>query len=202
MNLQKNLAQLKKQRSMTTEALAACSGVPRGTINKLLCGETRNPTAQTLHRLAQALNCPLDALCDPPAAEVPPATEPTQTTANPIQSNSEPTQSISEPTQSAVSLDPAAFSYDFALRAVGDSMIGARIRDGDLVFIRRQSDVPDGRIAAVALNGTLALKRVYHIPNGLQLLSENPASPPILYTFPDPPEPIILGLAVGFQSKL
>lgn len=189
MNLQKNLAHLKKQRSMTTEALAACSGVPRGTINKLLCGETRNPTAQTLHRLAQALHCPLDALCALPA-EAPPATDPA---ANPTQTTA--------PTQTAA-LDPAAFSYDFALRAVGDSMIGARIRDGDLVFIRRQSDVPDGRIAVVDLNGTLALKRVYHIPNGLQLLSENPASPPILYTYPDPPEPVILGLAVGFQSKL
>ena len=65
MKLSDKLARLKAERGLTTEALSARSGVPRGTLNKLLNGETRNPTAQTLKRLANALNCPLEELCGP-----------------------------------------------------------------------------------------------------------------------------------------
>lgn len=36
---------------------------------------------------------------------------------------------------------------DFCLRAKGDSMTGARIYDGDIVFIRRQPTVENGEIA-------------------------------------------------------
>ena len=40
---------------------------------------------------------------------------------------------------------------DFALRVKGDSMIEAGIFDGDLVFIRQQNSVRNGKIAAVRL---------------------------------------------------
>ena len=43
----------------------------------------------------------------------------------------------------------ANISADFCLRAKGDSMIGARIYDGDIVFIQQQDMVDDGEIAAV-----------------------------------------------------
>ena len=41
---------------------------------------------------------------------------------------------------------------DFCLRAKGDSMINARIMDGDIVFIRQQPEVENGEIAAVAID--------------------------------------------------
>ena len=41
----------------------------------------------------------------------------------------------------------------FALRVVGDSMIGAGILDGDLVVVRRQDDARDGDIVAALLPG-------------------------------------------------
>ena len=81
-------------------------------------------------------------------------------------------------------------------------MIGARIMDGDLVFIRRQDDVDDGQIAAVVIDDRATLKRVYHIPNGLQLLSENPKYPPMIFTYPDCESIRILGRAVSFQSTV
>ena len=49
----------------------------------------------------------------------------------------------------------------FFLRAKGDSMINARIMDGDLLLIRRQDDVENGEIAAVLIDGEAVLKRVY-----------------------------------------
>ena len=91
---------------------------------------------------------------------------------------------------------------DFALRVTGDSMTGARIFDGDIVFIRRQDDVDDGQIAAVIIDDRATLKRVYHIPNGLQLLSENPKYPPMIFTFADHDSIRIIGKAVSFTSSV
>lgn len=66
----------------------------------------------------------------------------------------------------------------FYLRAKGDSMIGARINDGDLLLIRQQEDVEDGEIAAVYVDGDAKLKRVYKREGNLILQSENPKYPP------------------------
>lgn len=65
---------------------------------------------------------------------------------------------------------------DFCLRAKGDSMIGARIQDGDIVFIKKQEMVDDGEIAAVLIEDEATLKRVYYDQESgvLQLFAEKP----------------------------
>ncbi|RAK21107.1 repressor LexA [Anoxybacillus vitaminiphilus] len=68
----------------------------------------------------------------------------------------------------------------FFLRAKGDSMIGARIMDGDLLLIRQQDDVENGEIAAVLIEGDAVLKRVYKTNGTVILQSENPKYPPIV----------------------
>lgn len=68
----------------------------------------------------------------------------------------------------------------FILRAKGDSMINARIHEGDLLLIRRQEDVENGEIAAVLIEGEAVLKRVYKTDTALILQSENPKYEPIV----------------------
>jgi repressor LexA len=68
----------------------------------------------------------------------------------------------------------------FYLRAKGDSMINARIMDGDLLLIRRQDDVENGEIAAVWIDGEAVLKRVFKTNGSVILQSENPKYPPII----------------------
>jgi repressor LexA len=68
----------------------------------------------------------------------------------------------------------------FFLRAKGDSMINARIMDGDLLLIRRQDDVENGEIAAVLIDGEAVLKRVYKTNGTIILQSENPKYQPII----------------------
>lgn len=68
----------------------------------------------------------------------------------------------------------------FYLRAKGDSMVGARIQEGDLLLIRKQEEVEDGEIAAVLIDEEAVLKRVYKRNNALILQSENPKCPPIV----------------------
>ena len=93
---------------------------------------------------------------------------------------------------------------DFCLRAHGNSMIGARINDGDLVFIRKQDSVENGEIAAVVIGDEATLKRVYDYPDEqkLILLPENPHFAPLVYINDELSDVHILGKAVAFQSAV
>ena len=93
---------------------------------------------------------------------------------------------------------------DFCLRARGDSMTGARIFDGDVVFIHAQSTLENGEIGAVIIGDEATLKRVYYYPDKqkLILLPENPAYEPLVYIGEDLEQVHILGKAVAFQSTV
>lgn len=91
---------------------------------------------------------------------------------------------------------------DFCLKVQGDSMINARINDGDVVFIRKQTDVNDGEIAAVLIDDEATLKRVYKGKDELVLIAENPNYKPMVYKNEELNKIHILGKAVAFQSSL
>ena len=94
---------------------------------------------------------------------------------------------------------------DFCLKAKGDSMIGARINDGDIVFIREQPVVESGEIAAVIINEyetEATLKRVYIYDDHITLQAENPAFEPITVFGEKMNSVRILGKAVAFQSNI
>jgi len=91
---------------------------------------------------------------------------------------------------------------DFCLKIQGDSMIGARINDGDIVFIKKQPDVDNGEIAAVLIEDEATLKRVYKEKDSLILQAENPRYAPIVYTAESYVECRIMGKAVAFQSDV
>jgi repressor LexA len=93
---------------------------------------------------------------------------------------------------------------DFVLRCKGDSMVGARIMDGDLVFIRKQISVENGEIAAVIIDDSATLKRVYYYKekNTLILKPENPRYEDFIYTGNELDNIRILGKAIAFQSDV
>lgn len=86
---------------------------------------------------------------------------------------------------------------DYALRVQGDSM-NPTFLDGDIVYIRQQDDLDDGTIGVVLCEDSACLKHVYHIPNGLQLVSDNPKYPPMIRTQPEYDTIRILGKVVGY----
>ncbi|MBE6685747.1 MAG: helix-turn-helix domain-containing protein [Ruminococcaceae bacterium] len=93
---------------------------------------------------------------------------------------------------------------DFCLKCHGDSMTGARINDGDIVFVRQQQMVDNGEIAAVIIEDEATLKRVYYYPDQgkLVLSAENPKYAPFVYTGEELNQIRILGKAVAFQSSI
>lgn len=91
---------------------------------------------------------------------------------------------------------------DFCLRASGDSMVNARIFDGDIVFIRQQPAVENGEIAAVAIDNAVTLKRVYIEEDCIILRAENPRIKPMRFKKEDFDQFKILGKAVAFQGDV
>lgn len=70
MELAARIAALKAEKKMTTDELSSLSGTPIGTINKLLNGETKNPTGKTLGKIAAALGCTVEYLYGSEEVEV------------------------------------------------------------------------------------------------------------------------------------
>lgn len=95
---------------------------------------------------------------------------------------------------------PEGISADFALICRGDSMINARINNGDIVFIRRQPMVENNQIAAVRIGTEATLKRVRFIGGKVVLWPENPDYEPIMVT--EDMDVEIMGLAVCFFSQV
>ena len=97
---------------------------------------------------------------------------------------------------------PGAVHADFALICKGDSMVGARIFDGDIVYIRQQEEVENGEIAAVLIDGEATLKRIRRFPESISLEPENPMYRPMILWGEDMNRARILGKAVAFTSAI
>lgn len=97
---------------------------------------------------------------------------------------------------------PDHIHADFALRCKGDSMINARIFDGDVVYIRSQPIVETGEIAAVLIGEEATLKRVHLFDDHISLEAENPMYKPLVYWGDEMNSVKILGKAVAFTSLI
>lgn len=97
-------------------------------------------------------------------------------------------------------LAPANIDADFVFRCEGDSMIGARILDGDIVFVKH-CNVDNGQIAVVRVGEEYTLKRIYRGPDYLELRAENPKYAPIIIRG-EQENAEIIGKAVQFLSRV
>lgn len=94
---------------------------------------------------------------------------------------------------------PVDMRCDFALKCQGESMIGAGIHDGDVVYIRIQPEVENGEIAAVRIGEEATLKRVYLHNDYIELRPENPAFESIIRRREEMNDVQIEGKAVGWM---
>lgn len=93
---------------------------------------------------------------------------------------------------------------DFCLKCQGDSMINARIHDGDIVFVRKQDIVNNGEIAVVIIDDEATLKRFYYYKeqNMVILRPENNKYQDIVLTGEELEKVKVIGKAVAFQSDV
>lgn len=195
------LRYLRKQDDVTQQQLADAIGVAKSTISMYENGQ-REPDFETLESLADFFNVEMSTFF--PGGKAAPSVLPLPSSrsyplvgdiacGSPILAEQNITEYINF---------PGDLNADFCLRCRGDSMIDARILDGDIVFIRQQPNVENGEIAAVLVGEETTLKRVYRSGDTLTLMPANPSYPPIVYSGPQLEQVRILGKAVNFLSAV
>ena len=97
---------------------------------------------------------------------------------------------------------PDNIDCQYTLICKGDSMINARIFDGDIVYIRQQDDVDDGEIAAVLIGEEATLKKVQKLPGKVVLQPCNPMYDSMVYEGDALADLRIIGKAVAFTSVI
>ena len=90
----------------------------------------------------------------------------------------------------------------FALRVRGDSMVGAGILDGDIVFVRQQEEASSGTIVVAMVGDEATVKTLIREGERLRLQPANPAVAPIVMGREDGRTLRILGAVVGVYRKL
>lgn len=202
MGIGAKLSDLLLLRNKKPGTLASETGINKNTIYAIIKRDSTRVNMSTLEVIAENLGVSIDYFFDNKHAThayYPNLTPITNTyslpllgkvaAGSPIPTNPEDEDMIDLP------FDPG--KANATLRVQGDSMI-PRYLDGDIVLIRYQDDVDDGQIAAVCIDDDVTLKKVYHIPNGVYLVSENPAHPPMTFTLDEVNNIHIVGLAIGF----
>ncbi|HHT71761.1 MAG: transcriptional repressor LexA [bacterium] len=187
--LPKRLREQRELKKMTQGELGKIFGVDRATISRYETGD-RDPDSELVRKFADFFGVTTDYLLgrtdDPCGTYLPPGAWP----AGPM---------VRVPVLGVIraglpiladehidgwELTPADEVKDgkyFHLRVTGDSMIGSRICEGDLVLVRQQEEVENGEIAIVNVDQENAtLKRVYYKNDELILQPDNPKYPPIV----------------------
>ena len=209
MELNEKVRTLRKQHGLTLEEVGNYVGVGKSTVRKWENGDIVNMHRDKIAKLAAVLHTTPAYLMgwDEDQAEKPPV--PDNVLPMPRMKGVPliGTVACGEPILAEQNIEdtvpmPEHVRADFALRCKGDSMIGARINDGDLVYIRQQPDVVNGQIAAVLIDNEATLKRVYRSDGTLILQPENPAYPPMVFTGDQLADIRIIGLAVAFLSAV
>lgn len=210
MTVGNRIAQRRKELDMTQEYLALQVGYKtKSSINKIELG-VNDITRSKLEKIAAVLNTTpayLMGWSDNPIAEeiiLPDNIIPLPATRRiPLLGDI----ACGEPILATENLDgsveiPEDIIADFALRCKGDSMINARIFNGDIVYIRQQPTVENGEIAAVLIDNDATLKRVHLYGDHISLEAENPQYRPLVYWGEDMNTVKILGKAVAFTSVI
>lgn len=201
------LTYLRKRRGLSQQQFADEIGFTRSAVGMYETGR-REPDFETLETIADFFNVNMDVLLGKPRPDTStPGILPLPANRSyPLLGNIAcGTPILAEENITEYIQFPGDIDADFCLRCRGDSMVEARIHDGDIVFIRQQPEVSNGEIAAVQIGGdTATLKRVYLSEDSstLTLMAANPSFPPMIYSGEQLATVHILGRAVHFLSAV
>ncbi len=204
----RKIAELRKSKGLSQKDFGKLIGAAQNTVCNWENGN-REPDTQTLNKIANFFNVTVDYLID-------------DNNINNDNMFSKNSNSIKIPVLGEVAAgfpmfaDENIIDYEeipaemaknddyFALKIHGDSM-EPRICSGDVVIVRKQSDVDSGDIAIVIVNGDLGTcKKVVKHSSGISLISFNSKYEPMFYTTDEIKTlPLtIIGKVVELRGKL
>lgn len=190
---------------LTLEDVAKRVGVSPATISRWESGDIANMRRDRIAALAEALQIsPAVIMGWDVDTPIPPGTHRPQFKKVPMLGYAAAGQPLEDLNQDTPYYDvDNKYDVDFCITVRGDSMIGANINDGDIVFIKSMPEVPNGRIACVEIdNEKVCLKRFYKSGKTVSLASANSKYAPMFFTEDNCENIKVLGLAVLRQSEI
>lgn len=167
MNFKEYLKKYKERMGVSNEYIASQLGVNRSTVTRWLKGDTKVTNPEVIEKLSFILGVDVESLINSEERyEKPVLGEVKAGYDLLIDENFEGYEQVTQDDY---------YRGDFFLRVVGDSMSGAHIHDGDLLYVKKCNDVPSGTIAVVLINRCeVTVKKVIK-KEGLLILE--PANP-------------------------
>jgi len=200
------LKQLREEKELSQRELAKLINIAHSTLGMYEIGE-REPDFNTVSRLAAFFNTSVDYLLgrtdDPRPIEKIAEAWPVE-------------KMVSVPVYGEVRAGDLMFAQEeilgyeflpaedvqggeyFFLKVKGDSMINARICEGDFVLVRKQPVLENGKIGVVLIGEEATIKRFYKQGDLAILKPENPAYEPIVVPLRDV---VIIGEIVEAKIK-
>lgn len=169
MNFKEYLKKYKEKMGVANEYIASQLGVNRSTVTRWLKGDTKVTNPEVIEKLSFILGVDVESLINSEERyEKPVLGEVKAGYDLLIDENFEGYEQVTQDDY---------YRGDFFLRVVGDSMSGAHIHDGDLLYVKKCNDVPSGTIAVVLINRCeVTVKKVIK-KEGLLILE--PANPSV-----------------------
>lgn len=171
MNFKEYLKKYKEKMGVSNEYIASQLGVNRSTVTRWLKGDTKVTNPEVIEKLSFILGVDVDVeslINSEERYEKPVLGEVKAGYDLLIDENFEGYEQVTQDDY---------YRGDFFLRVVGDSMSGAHIHDGDLLYVKKCNDVPSGTIAVVLINHCeVTVKKVIK-KEGLLILE--PANPSV-----------------------
>ena len=169
MNFKEYLKKYMEKMGVSNEYIASQLGVNRSTVTRWLKGDTKVTNPEVIEKLSFILGVDVESLINSEERyEKPVLGEVKAGYDLLIDENFEGYEQVTQDDY---------YRGDFFLRVVGDSMSGAHIHDGDLLYVKKCNDVPSGTIAVVLINRCeVTVKKVIK-KEGLLILE--PANPSV-----------------------
>lgn len=169
MNFKEYLKKYKEKMGVSNEYIASQLGVNRSTVTRWLKGDTKVTNPEVIEKLSFILGVDVESLINSEERyEKPVLGEVKAGYDLLIDENFEGYEQVTQDDY---------YRGDFFLRVVGDSMSGAHIHDGDLLYVKKCNEVPSGTIAVVLINRCeVTVKKVIK-KEGLLILE--PANPSV-----------------------
>lgn len=193
------LKRARKAAGLTQAQVAEYIGINQNTYSYWESGKTRID-AESLQRLAGLFGVPIGVLLDPTAR--------TKGIKIPVLGSVQagiPIEAIEDILDyEEITTEMAATGEYFALTIRGDSM-EPKISDGDVVIVRKQSDVTSGDTAVIIIDGHDAtVKRVIKKDNGIMLQPTNPAHEPLFFTHDEVRAlpVVVIGRVIELRAKI
>lgn len=206
--ISQKITKLRKARGMTLEQVADIVGVGKSTVRKWETGMIANMRRDKIADLAKALGTTPAYLMgweEEGNTHLPTNVRPVTLKKFPMLGKIACGEPIYADQDFETFIEASSeIKADFCLTARGDSMIGAGIHDGDVVFVKEQPIVENGQVAAVIIDDEATLKRWYYYPDKQKLVlnPENPKYEPLVYIGEELEQVRCLGRAVYYMSQI